>query len=212
MTPSETASDAVMSLIYHGIIRNNRETLAKIEKLTGIGRADLEASKRRLAKTVYRPIDVHQAERSGGLPPQPRRVTPSRETAPRPAGMRKGPVERDRRQNAQGGTELFCSGHDGHAAHWAPEEEFLPRADRPHLRHVYCDEGRKSYLRARRVTTKVLDELSSAGFGLTLDEDSNLLGIVCKECGQPFAAGDDIEGDAVMRHALCPVRTDEVER
>lgn len=205
LDPTAAAADAIMTLIYHEVIVNNRSTLDQITRLTGITRGDLEGSRMRLARGSYQPINVHRSEYQNTERGPSSNPNASRKTAPRPPGMGTAYKERKKRTSIDGATELWCNGHDGHTAHWSPEEHFLPRADRPHLRHSFCDEGRKTYQRSRRVTVKTLDEISSAGFALRLDEDSNLVGIVCKECGHPFAPGDDVEGDAVMRHVLCEV-------
>lgn len=212
MTDIDLASDVVVALLYHGVIKNNRETTGLITKLTGLTYEDMNEAKKRMAKRVYRPFDVHATHQprqgvlgerrpgGGSGPPPPA----NRETVARPPGMRAPIRERKTRVTTLGVPELWCTGHDGHPAHWAPEEDFMRRADRPHLRHTHCDEGRRSYQRSRRVSLRALDELHSVGVALHLDDDSNLVGIVCKACGQPFQPGDDIEGDAVMRHTLCP--------
>lgn len=205
LDPTAAAADAVMTLIYYEMIINTRTNIDRITRLTGITRGELESARLRLAKVSYQPIDVHAAEYEPTAAVRSSSGSPAttRQTAPRPSGMKQAIRERKKRPSESGGFELYCNGHAGHEAHWAPAEDFLPRADRPHLRHVYCDVGRKSYLQARRVTAKVLDQLSSAGFQLKLDPESNLVGIACKECGRPFSAGDHIEGAAVMRHVDC---------
>ena len=199
--PEDLAADAIVTLMYHGVIQNNRSTIDRIKQLIGMTQPDLAAARNRLIKRSYKPFDIHKHNIQTAEPDTPQRQRP----AERPAGMRPAAKTRQERVNEETGTaELWCTGHDGHQAHWAPEDEFMRRADRPHLRHTHCDDGRRSYQRARRVSLRALDDISAAGLALNLDEDSNLVGLVCKYCGQPFRPGDDIEGEAALRHSTCP--------
>lgn len=204
LDPAAAAADAIMTLIYYEVIVNTRPSIDRITRLTGITRADLEAARLRLGKVSYKPINVHHPDYIPTVRRPSSKPAESRQTKPRPPGMKPPPRQRDWRDTGDG-IELWCTGHTSHPAHWAREEDFIPRADRPHLRHTYCDEGRKSYQRSKRVSTRALEEISSAGFTLTLDADSNLVGVACKECGLPFTAGDHVEGAAVMRHIECGV-------
>ena len=134
--------------------------------------------------------------------PGPGRRAPTRETSPRPADAR--PATRNRAERTVDGVrELWCTGHEGHPAHWAPEHDFAVRADRPHLRYTYCDDGRRAYNRARLVTVKVRDDLGRIGIRLVVEPGSTLVGVLCAGCGQPIVEHDVVEGDSTVYHSTC---------
>jgi len=123
--------------------------------------------------------------------------------------MRKATKHRPQRV-VDGIVHFHCPGDlaDG-GPHWAPETTFRARGDkgREHLRVHCCTDHeagyRSNYYRQTRVAARVLDGLSEIGLLIELDEKSNLIGVCCKECKQPFQAGDVIEGEAAMRHQHC---------
>lgn len=213
---AEAAADVVITLLYHGVIANKRATLDKIARLTGITDQDLAQARDRRSRVTYEPFTVHQPAPTldrtpAPAPPSPRpgpgRRAPTRETSPRPADIR--PPTRTRAERTVDGVrELWCTGHEGHAPHWAPEHDFAVRADRPHLRYTYCDDGRRSYNRARLVTVKVKDDLGRIGIRLVVEPGSTLVGILCAGCGKPITEHDVIEGDTAIYHTDCtPERT-----
>lgn len=68
------------------------------------------------------------------------------------------------------------------AGHWAPASRFAPKGD----------------------------AMSEAGIRLVLGDNSAIVGVCCKECGEPFRAGDHVVGDAVMFHEVCaPAHLDD---
>ena len=163
-TPAQVAADVVITLLYHGVITNTRAALDKIGRLTGLTDQDLAAARDRRSRASYQPFNVHTPCDTGPKaapadtappppPPPPRqgpgRRAPTRQTAPRPAEARK-PTRTRAEREVDGVRELWCTGHDGHAPHWAPELEFAVRADRPHLRYTYCDDGPRSSATRRR--------------------------------------------------------------
>lgn len=211
-TPAQVAADVVITLLYHGVITNKRATLDRIARLTGVTDQDLAAARDRRSRVSYQPFTVHTRCDTGPTdvpadpPPAPRpgpgRRAPTRDTAPRPAGARKATRSRAERM-VDGIRELWCTGHDGHAPHFAPEIEFAVRADRPHLRYTYCDDGRRSYTRARLVTVKVKEDLGRIGIRLVVEPGSTLVGILCAGCEKPIVEHDQVEGGATVYHVAC---------
>jgi len=231
MTSREDAADVVMTLMHAKLIGNGPDIVKAIERELGVTRLDLLAAISRNAPawdlaltgppaqpirppSTPAPDQENHATRPGSsteLPPERTMPKPParrsrRKPGPRP--QQKRPASSTRQRTARinqstGADELWCTGHDNHPAHWAHIDEFLVRADRPHKRATFCHEGRKLYQRARFVSVRALAEMSSAGFALTLDIDSTLIGIECKACGRPFVTGDDIEGEGHVRHSTC---------
>ena len=204
-TPAQVAADVVITLLYHGLITNRRSALDKITRLTGITDQDLATARDRRSRASYQPFTVHtpcdtgpEAAPADATPPPPPprpgpgRRAPTRETAPRPAGARKATRARAERI-VDGIRELWCTGHDGHPPHFAPETDFAVRADRPHLRYTYCDDGRRSYNRARLVTVKVKEDLGRIGIRLVVEPGSTLVGILCAGCGKPMVEHDHVD-------------------
>lgn len=212
-TPAQLAADVVITLLYHGVIANTRAALDKIGRLTGLTDQDLASARDRRSRVSYQPFTVHTPCDTGpkddpaptpppATRPGPGRRAPTRETSPRPAGARP-PTRTRATREVDGVRELWCTGHDGHAAHWAPEHDFAVRADRPHLRYTYCDDGRRSYTRARLVTVKVKEELGRIGIRLVVEPGSTLVGILCAGCEKPIAEHDQVEGGATVYHIAC---------
>lgn len=135
---AEASADVVITLLYHGVIPNKRATLDKITRLTGITDQDLAQARDRRSRVTYEPFTVHQPAPTldrtpAPAPPAPRpgpgRRAPTRETSPRPADAR--PPTRIRAERTVDGVrELWCTGHEGHPPHFAPELQFAVRADR----------------------------------------------------------------------------------
>lgn len=94
------------------------------------------------------------------------------------------------------------------AGHWAPAGRFAPKGDA--RRDTFCAAGRRRYAREHYVTARALDAMSEAGIRLVLGDNSAIVGVCCKECGEPFRAGDHVVGDAVMFHEVCaPAHLDD---
>jgi len=57
-----------------------------------------------------------------------------------------------------------------------------------------CRECRRQYQAARHVKVAVVDALDALGVRFHLDTGSNIVGLECAVCGDPFQPGDDIHG------------------
>lgn len=222
ISPGHLAADVVFQLLHTGVIANNRDNLLTIARQTGITHGDIHKARNRAANRGYGAFNIHQLsieqppattppadERQAASEPPAGQARPARAKAPktveeRPSGMRGKTSFRKERFTPAGVRELFCTGAEAHPAHWAPEDQFMRRADRPHLRHTHCDDGRKAYQKAHRVTLAVREELAAAGIKLRIDPGSNLIGVVCNDCHQPFVEGDHIKGEALLSHRTCP--------
>ena len=83
-------------------------------------------------------------------------------------------------------------------------DKFLHRVDRPGTFTSRCLECRRLYQRARQVTVAALDNIRKVGINLVLDGDSNIVGLKCDRCDQPFEPGQDLHADTTLRHVECP--------
>lgn len=207
---ADIASDVLATLLHHQLIGPREASRAMPH--VGVTKLQVQAAIARRRHAGWADLQLEQNPTTAAAPtpaaparPDPQPRTRRTEPADRPAG-RAPTNRRPTRSNPNGTTDLWCTGgdHPDDEAHWAPEHQFLIRADRPHLRVSKCDRHRLSYLKARRVTIAARQALGEAGLRIRLDDDSNLVGLECKDCGQPFIAGDRIEGDAVLRHETCP--------
>lgn len=202
----EQAANLVIALINHKALTNNPETLKRIEQAIGVTKSDLLQAIARGTESRYQITLPQPAPQPAARPaPQRRRQLVA---APPPIGKR-APTRQREHRTINGVDHLYCSGYKDsrtgqvHEPHWAPIDEFLVRADRPHLRVATCHAARKLYQRSQRVSVKALAELATIGLVVELDGQSNLIGVICKACGEPFRAGQTIEGEAAMRHTHC---------
>lgn len=204
-TEAEVAADVLITLIRHDQLSGTH--LAKALDVTGLTREQLKAASIRRQRAGWAALKLSDCPPSvPQVSPEPdrRRPAPNRNPAPRPTNLRTAPTPRKRREDPDGGEDqLWCTGSVDIAGHWATESAFSVRADKPHLRRSKCDEHMRAYQRTKHVSARALDAFSEAGFKLVLDANSNLVGIGCKECGEPFAPGDQIEAEASLRHVLC---------
>ena len=190
----EIVSDVLVDLVHEKIVAPQQAEAAALR--LGIGREDLsEAVMRRTAAGWRAPVLAR--EKVDGRQDRPRT-----EPVPKPATVGQGVHQRKSRV-VGGIAELWCVGLEKQGAHWAPEDEFLVRADYPWRRMSQCDEHRKQYQRARHVKVAAREALSEVGLEFLVDRRSNLIGVVCKGCGKPFKVGDEAVGDSTLTHRGC---------
>lgn len=207
-TMADVGADVIATLVRYELL--GPRDIDRALDLCGLDRDQLKAGIARRRGAGWDSLRLGRENTRGTYPsPEPtrRRSTGRRQTTPR-AQPRKRPPTNQRKQRPSpdgNGIELWCTGDgDGKEAHWAPEQDFIVRSDRPHLRVSKCDHHRKTYQRAHRsVAMAAREAISEAGLRLVLDDDSNLIGIECKACGQPFVPGDEVHGVATLEHAHC---------
>lgn len=196
--PREIVADVIALLMDRYVIITSEQNVDIIEKVCGITRADIQSASTRRARAGWHNGILLPAAWADG-----RKAKKRLDLQPRPPGMSKrtGPPRKARK----GGSELWCTAGKGKLGepHWASAEEFIVKADAPWTRHSLCDEHRKMYHRARHVKVRALENMTEMGVELSLDEDSNIIGMKCAGCGTEFVKGDTICGTASMRHKGC---------
>lgn len=214
------ASDVVVTLMAHKIVANDRTTITKICAALGLDRTHLEdaAERSRLgvgwgmipqtAAVQYAGVRVESPTSPPSAtpppvepePPAPNPEPPAPNPQLRPSN--KPPTTPPRPERTRNGArELRCTGPCGR---WLTEDKFLARTDRPGRFTSRCLECRKVYQRERRVSTATFDALNKVGLKFQLDEHSNLVGLLCTKCDQPFVPGDTAEGTTGLSHTVCP--------
>ena len=206
LTQAEIGADVIATLAFHEVLTGS--SLQKAMGLTGIDKDQLQQAVNRRRGAQWAALKLTDSPTakpySAPSPTGQRRSAGSRTTAPTPTRKRP-PTNQRRQQQGPTGLELWCSGSEEEPeGHFAPEDHFLVRSDRPHLRVSKCDEHRHAYQAARVVKVAAREAIGEIGIQIRLDPESNLIGLACKECGQPLKAGETIEGDAQVRHELCP--------
>jgi hypothetical protein len=96
--------------------------------------------------------------------------------------------------------ELCCT----ECAEWKPTTDFRERADRPGLFTARCRKCLSGYVRAKYVSAKVEESLGKVNLRFVLDEESNLVGLACVDCGRPFTGDDEVVGESFFTHRECP--------
>lgn len=204
-TQADIGADVLATLAFHELLQG--PTLRRALDLCGLTQDQLKTAIARRRGAGWDRLQLtDEPTRSHAEAPDEtrRRSTGQRTTTPK-TDYKRDPVHKRRQRPAPdgNGSELWCTGSDDDDGHFAHETEFLVRSDRPHLRVSKCNTHRLAYLRARRVTIAARDAIGEAGLKLRLDDDSNLIGIECKTCGQAFVPGDEIHGVATLEHAAC---------
>lgn len=121
---------------------------------------------------------------------------------PKPKGKQKPSRVRPTGVGPLGESTMQCTGPCGE---WLPLDSFTPRSDRPGLFAARCKECRRRYMAARHVKTATLDALGALGVKFQLDAESNIVGLACTNCGEPFRPGDNIHGTVNdLAHDECP--------
>ena len=142
------------------------------------------------------PADSGHAIPDATAPPAPA-PAPSPSPSPSPSQKARTRPKRKPSRVRESGTgplgepTLKCSGP---CAQWLPVEAFVPRTDRPGMYTARCRECRRQYQAARHVKVAVVDALDALGVRFHLDTGSNIVGLECAVCGDPFQPGDDIHG------------------
>lgn len=217
-TEVQVVADAVLALLRKGYL--NRAQTTGVLRTVGIRQHDLVAALERFQtrgdqyaapvrvaaddeptrprRGVQQPHRPHHQQ----LPDPTPAPTPPPPT-PEPTGQRRIPPTQQRRERREldGVDHLLCAGCD----RWIPEGEFLERSDRPGVRVSRCCDCRRRYQRARRVSTKVLDDMAQVGVAIRVDDESNLVGLACAGCGRPLKPGDELRVHGTPLHSTCEV-------
>jgi len=213
------ASDVVVELIAAGLLVNDATTVNRICVALGLDRTHLEAaSDRRRAGTGWKALpqtaivrfgDTVQPDTTDIEPftsPEPVRLDPvDVPPAPTPKPKKKNSPPRTpprpERQSKAGERLLHCTGP---CRAWLTTDRFLPRTDRPGYFTSRCFDCRRAYQAEHRVSTRTLEALDRIGVKFEVDANSNLVGLLCTKCDQPFEPGDTAETETGMAHTTCP--------
>jgi hypothetical protein len=203
---ARATADTVAYLEWVGFIRLTPEIRDTLCDAFGVVDDDLQSAQKRVADFDAWFEAIDEGDPVEKVIRRPPAVARRRKWAveDRPENMKHASRKRPTRE-IDGVTHLYCSGDgvDLDSAHWAPETWFIPKADHPHRRVAWCDDHRLAYQRARRLNKKALAEIEAVGLQLRLDADSHLIGVACRACGEPFSAGDDVDGRTTLRHITC---------
>lgn len=153
--------------------------------------------------------DVETRAPSGGVDAIPDAPTPTPEPTAAPPAPPKPPKRKQKPSRVRptgigplGETTLLCTGPCGA---WLPTDSFTPRSDRPGIFTARCKECRRLYMSSRHVKVATLEALDALGVKFHLDDGSNIVGLACANCGEPFKPGDDIHGTVNdLAHDVCP--------
>lgn len=188
-TEVELAAQILARLLKHQIIPLGMREEA--QRVVGLQTAEVTEA---LRAPTWRWSPPRRVE----VPAQPTKVTKLRRREPANPKFRNG---RARMENADG--HLYCKGCD----EWLPPEQFTPRADRPGTRKAKCRACMSAYQAARYLTVKKIDALNQARVRFMVDEDSELIGMACADCGHPIVANDLVHVDGGPRHEVCEDRS-----
>jgi hypothetical protein len=213
-TETEVVSDVIVELARSGYL--SKPQMRGVIRLLGVNADDVaKAARARAARDHYiRPTKFGRSDRDAEIA----------EAELRPTDRRKRPKLKRRHQiDIRGDVWLYCPRCEPASVDmlltmselrvenlcselpgaWHPEGSFIPKSTTGNRRHFLCDDCRKRYQKERRVTSKALESMASVGLAMHLDDESNVIGVCCKSCGDPFVAGDHVVGEATMYHDGC---------
>lgn len=192
-TEVEVAAEVLARLLRLGIVPLGMREEAT--KAIGLQTSEVTAAlARRLPYQPPRRVSVpaHQ---------QPSPVVPLRPVpAPAPASV---PRPGRKRKVAPNG-DLWCAGCE----RFLDPEQFALRTDRPGRRKSRCrpccsaDQARR-YLSVRKIAA-----LDAARIQFVVDEDSELVGMACADCGGAIVADEFVRVEGKPRHSTCPEPAD----
>ena len=209
------ASDVVVELIAARIIANDAATVHRVCVALGLDRTHLEEATLRRREgegwgVVPQTAVVRFSEPPEPVGPEmPPEREPERDTPPTPAAKpptKKTPPRtppRPEQFDESGDRLLRCTGPCGD---WLPTNRFLPRTDRPGHFTSRCFDCRRIYQAEHRVSTRTLEALDKIGVKFDVDANSNLVGLLCAKCDQPFKPGETAETETGLTHTTCPTK------
>lgn len=183
----DIAADAVWSLFAAGLLPLNAATISAAIRAARIPLAKLqEAQQRHERRYVERPR------------PQPARAR--HRNAPHHPNIGPALASKIAAKNPTSTTRI-CS----RCQEELPVGQFGIKDKKTGARKSMCRPCMLDYQRHRYLGVEKQRLLNAARLTFVVTEADDVAGLACSDCGAPIRAGQEVEGDATLHHAICPL-------
>lgn len=201
-TEVEVAAEVLAVLLRRGIIPLGMREEAT--RAVGLQTSEVtEAMRRRLPYDPPRRISVPAHPQPSPVLPAPRLASSPAPVPPRPAPSPPARRTPGRKRRTLPDGRLWCAGCE----QFLDPEQFALRTDRPGRRKSRCRPCCSADQARRYLSVRKIEALDAARIQFVVDEDSELVGMACADCGRSIVADDLVRVEGRPRHSTCPEPT-----